>query len=314
VATPEDIASVALQGEELGFAFVSFSDHIVLPRQIESDYPYNDDGRYVGGRLFGAKEAEYLDQLTTMAFVAARTRYIRLLTSVMVVPYRAPIYTAKALATIDVLSGGRLTLGFGAGWMREEFEALSAPPFDRRGAVTNEYIRAFKELWTADNPCFKGEFVEFKDISFEPKPVQRPHPPIWVGGESDPALRRVARLADGWFPFAHSRPPAIGSLDAMRAGIERLGRLAEEAGREPGSIEVILDTEMLFSDGPEVKTSTGERQIFTGSPDAIASDLRAFAIAGVGQFQVIFPGDTAAEMIEHMQSFKARIAPLVQDL
>ena len=302
LAGPEPMGLIARRGEELGFEFVSVSDHVVIPRTIRSDYPYNDKGRYPG-TLFGSTDVEYLDQLTVMAFVAARTRNIRLLTSVMVVPYRPAVHTAKALASIDVLSRGRLTLGSGAGWLREEFEALGAPAFERRGAVTDEYLRAFVELWTEDHPEFAGNWVSFSNVSFLPKPVQKPHPPIWMGGESGPALRRAARLADGWYPFAHPRAPAIGSVDGLRRSLSRLRELMEAEGRDPDAMDVILDAEMMFDPGREVLAADGSRQIFTGGADAVASDIGRFAEAGVGQIQVLFRGQSVSEVTEGMERF-----------
>ncbi len=167
-------------------------DHIVVPRQIDSIYPYTESGDFAGewAQTEGSTSTGIMfEQLTVLAYLAARTETIRLLSSVSVLPYREPVLTAKVLATIDVLSDGRLDVGCGAGWMEEEFVALQSPPYARRGAVTNEYIAAFKELWTAREPRFKGDFVSFASIAFEPKPVQRPHPPIWIGGESPPAVR-----------------------------------------------------------------------------------------------------------------------------
>ena len=302
LANPRDIRRLARRGEELGYGFVSLSDHIVIPRRIDSDYPYDRGGTYPG-ELFGSSEAEYLEQLTVAAFVAACTSKIELLTSVMVVPYRAPLHAAKAISTIDVLSGGRVILGVGAGWMREEFEALGAPPFERRGAVTEEYLRAFRELWTADSPRMRGEWVGFSDIVFEPRPARRPHPPVWMGGESEAALRRAARLADGWYPFAHPRAPAIGSLAALRRSLRRLGELMEEAGRDPAAMTVALDAEMLFDPDREVREEDGSRRIFTGGPQAIAGDIGAFAEEGVSHIQVLFRGDTVAQVTGGMERF-----------
>ena len=142
-----------------------------------------------------------MDQLTVLAFLAGQTQTIHQVTSVIIVPHRNPLVAAKVLATLDVLSRGRLIVGVGVGWMREEFEALGLPPFAERGAVTDEYIRAFKELWTSDNPSFEGKYCRFSEITFLPKPVQKPHPPIWVGGESRRAMRRTAQLANGWYPI-----------------------------------------------------------------------------------------------------------------
>ncbi len=149
-----------------------------------------------------------------MAFIAAKTSKLHLVTSVMVVPHRPAVLTAKILSTVDVLSGGRLAVGIGAGWLQEEFEALSTPPFPARGTVTDEYIKAFRALWTEDDPRFTGEHVAFGNIVFDPKPVRNRLIPIWVGGESGPALRRTARLGDAWYPIGTN--PAH-PLDSLRA-------------------------------------------------------------------------------------------------
>ena len=179
MATPEGVAALAKKGEELGFAIISVSDHVIIPKAIASTYPYNESGTFMG-----SPSGECMEQLTLLTFLAGITSSARLLTSVMVVPHRPPVLTAKMLATIDVLSKGRLIVGCGVGWMREEFEAIGTPPYDKRGAVSDEYIRAFKELWTNDNPTFNGKYCSFANIAFAPKPVQKPHPPIWVGGRA----------------------------------------------------------------------------------------------------------------------------------
>ncbi len=152
MATPENLGIIARHGEELGYYCLMASDHIVVPNEISSTYPYTE-----GGEFPGSVTGESMEQLTVLAFLAGQTKTIRLGTSVMIVPHRNPVVTAKALATLDVLSQGRVIVGVGVGWMQEEFEALGLPPFQERGAVTNEYIRAFKELWTSDNPSFQGE-------------------------------------------------------------------------------------------------------------------------------------------------------------
>ena len=196
LAAPDNLARIAVEGEAMGYDYTTISDHVVIPRDIEARYPYSDTGEFPG-----RSRGERHEQLTAVAFVAGKTSRLRLVTSVTVVPHRPAVLQAKMLATIDVLSKGRLTFGIGAGWMREEFEALGTPPFAARGAVTDEYVLACRELWTKDDPRFDGKYVKFADVLFEPKPVQKPHPPIWVGGESGPALRRTARLGDGWYPI-----------------------------------------------------------------------------------------------------------------
>src|SRR5213594_1222534 len=199
-ATPEALETLVKRGESLGFASVMIADHLVFPVTIKSRYPYTVSGDFPG-------QGDVLDQLSLMAFVAAKTTRLRLVTSVMIVPYRNPVLTAKMLATIDVLSRGRVTLGVGVGWLREEFAALDAPDFTRRGAVSNEYIQIFKTLWTQEPATFSGEFYQFNELHCLPHPVQKPHPPIWIGGHSPAALRRAARYGDGWHPVGAN--PAV---------------------------------------------------------------------------------------------------------
>ena len=194
LSTREGLTSLATQGECLGF-------DIVVPRYISSSYPYTDSGEFPGGEFIG----DCLEQLTTLAFIAGATSKAQLLTSVMVTPYRSAIHAGKVLATVDVLSKGRLLVGLGAGWMEEEFIALGLNTYDSRGRVTDEYISAFKEMWTSNNPNFKGHHVSFSNIAFEPKPAQKPHPPIWTGGESPAALRRAGRYADVWYPIGNNQ-------------------------------------------------------------------------------------------------------------
>src|SRR5262245_38588253 len=153
-ATPAALERLVQCGEALGFSSAMIADHIVFPTEIRSKYPYTVSGAFPG-------EGDALDQLSLMTFVAAKSTRLRLVTSVMILPYRNPVSTAKALATIDVLSGGRVTVGVGVGWLREEFQALDAPDFARRGAVSNEYIQIFKTLWTQDPATFTGEFYQF---------------------------------------------------------------------------------------------------------------------------------------------------------
>ena len=209
-ASPEALATLAQRGEALGYDIVSVSDHIVIPRRIASQYPYSESGTFGGGG-----DGACLEQLTLLAFLAGQTSRLRLLTSVMVVPHRSAVLAAKVLASIDVLSGGRVIVGCGVGWMREEFEAIGAPPYDHRGTVSDEYIQAFRELWTKDAPAFAGEYVSFSDISFAPKPVQSSGPPIWVGGESPAALRRAGRLGDAWYPIGSN--PTYPLVDGHRS-------------------------------------------------------------------------------------------------
>lgn len=300
MADPDSIAEIARGGEELGFTHAYVSDHIVVPRNIASSYPYTPDGKPPFGESF-------LEQLTVLSFLAGVTSRVRLVSSVMVVPYRAAVHTAKVLATIDVLSGGRLTVGVGVGWMREEFEALGAPPFQERGAVTDEYLAAFRELWQAESPRFSGRHVRFSDIAFEPKPVQSPHPPIWVGGESNAAIRRAARLGNGWYPISYRASRPLGTLDALEVSLERLRNLATEAGRDPSDIEITYHAGVYDRRDAEIGKD-GVRRAFTGTDAQIAGDVQRFAEAGVSNVFWIFPGERPAQVLDWMGRFMSGVA------
>src|SRR4029453_4401982 len=176
----DSLVRIVTEGEVLGFDYVTISDHIMVPRNLQSKYPYTGTGEFPAGA-----SAAWLEQLTDTAFVAGLTKKLRFVLSVMVVPHRPAVLSAKVLSTIDYLSKGRLTLGIGVGWGRGEFEAIGAAPFGRRGNVTDEWMAACQELWSAEAPKFSGKYVSFDDVVFTPKPVQKPIP-IWGGGESAP--------------------------------------------------------------------------------------------------------------------------------
>ena len=305
LATPETLGRIARRGEELGYDAVFTGDHILVPLNIASPYPYTESGEFPG-----SPSGESMEQLTLLAFLAGQTSAIRLVTSVIIVPHRNPLVAAKALATLDVLSGGRLVVGVGVGWMREEFEALGLPPFEERGAVTDEYIRAFKELWTSDAPEFDGKYVSFRDISFLPKPVQQPHPPIWVGGESRPALRRTAELADGWYPLGSNPTFPMATPQQLAAGLERLAAYARRFGRDPAEIDTIYRThqfELLN------QPADSDRRPFVGSAEQIAADIRQYQELGVSALVLDFLRQTEDLnlMLERMEAFATQVWPQV---
>lgn len=225
--TPVDfIVGAAQRIEAAGFASVWVPEHVVFMAEYESAYPYSDDGRLPG------EPDGVLDPFTALTFVAAHTSTIRLATGICLVPQRQPIYTAKMVADLDYLSGGRVDFGIGIGWLEEEFEALGLD-FSTRAARCNEYIAAMKALWTESPASFSGETVSFSKVHFNPKPVQRPHPPIYVGGESRPALRRVATFADGWYGFD------LGP-DEFTAALVRLDEHLDAAGRTRDDISFVV--------------------------------------------------------------------------
>jgi probable F420-dependent oxidoreductase len=297
MSLPGPLTRIVQEAEAMGFDYATISDHVVIPKAIQAKYPYTDSGEFPA-----SSRGERQEQLTEVAFLAAKTKTLRLVTSVTVVPHRPAVLLAKILSTIDVLSEGRLTLGIGAGWLQEEFEAMQLPDFAARGRVTDEYIMACKALWTQAEPSFAGEHVRFGNISFEPKPVQKPHPPIWVGGESGPALRRTARLGDGWYPIGTNPAFPMDSLARYQAGIAKLRKLVTEAGRDPASVTLALRVQRF---GPELpaKAGDGERRLFSGSAEEIAADLRTLKSLGVAAVDLNFPGGDAEAVLGALRRF-----------
>lgn len=221
----ERIQTVAQQAEALGYRSLWVADHLVLPTQLTSKYPYHPEGK------FPIDPADnFLEPLTVLSYIAACTTTIRLGTGVLIIPYRHPVVTAKMVATLDVLSHGRVILGAGVGWMAEEFAVLNAP-YHERGTRTDEYLQAMKILWTEAEPQFQGRYLHFSHLKCEPKPVQKPHPAIWIGGHSRAALRRTATLADGWYGHVLWRNP-----EALPREIQTIKELAEQAGRDPRTL------------------------------------------------------------------------------
>jgi probable F420-dependent oxidoreductase len=229
--------------------------------------------------------------------------------SVLVVPYRNPVVTAKQLATIDALSGGRLIVGAGVGWWREEFEALAAPPYGERGAVTDEYLQLMKTLWTEDAPRFEGKYYRVADITMLPHPAQKPHPPIWIGGHTEPALRRTARLGDVWHPIG-LRGPAGLAPDELSEKLARIRALARQAGRDPASIGVAFRAplDLWPSRG---KPGTGAPRPLSGRPDKVVADLRAYQAAGVDTVLFDFPKPDPSAMLTLMRRVAREVRPLL---
>ena len=304
LATPAAIRTLARRAEELGYAHFSTSDHLVVPQSIGSRYPYSASGTWPG-----AASGDCFDLLTLLAYLAALTTTPRLITAVAVVPYRGAVHTAKIAATIDVLSGGRMVLGVGAGWLKEEFEALGAPPFEERGRVTDEWLQAFKILWTEDAPRFDGRHVSFADIGFAPKPVQKPHPPIWVGGESPAALRRAVRYGDAWFPIGNNPRHPLDTLARFKAGALRLHQLAEQHGRDPQSLGVAFYAGW-YDETRTLQLEDGQRHIMTGSPAEVAEDIAALEEQGVRDLVLSLQRPTLEQSLASMEHFMRETRPL----
>jgi probable F420-dependent oxidoreductase len=301
-ATREGVLALAREGERLGLHSAMIADHIVFPVESTSAYPYTLDRKHPSA-------GDALEAFSILGVVAGATERLRLVTSILVLPYRNPVLTAKMVASLDVLSGGRVTLGVGVGWLKEEFEALNSPAFDRRGAVTDEWITIFKQLWTRSPASFAGEFYNYANIRAEPFPLQKPHPPIWVGGHSRAALRRAARHGDGWHPIgaiaASPLPP-----QEMSAHLDVLKRMTEAEGRDFSALTIsykaaLYDTGIPDRDGP--------RRSFSGNAADIAGDIRTFAAIGVHELIFDFRGQTISESIERLQRFALEVMPLAED-
>jgi len=224
--SPELIAAFGPVVEERGFHSVWVPEHVVFFREYASRYPYAEDGRIPGD------PDGVMEPLTALTFLAAHTQRIRLGTGICLVPQRNPIYTAKQVADVDYLSSGRVDFGIGIGWLREEFAALGVP-FECRAARTRECIAVMKTLWCDEVSKFQGEFFTLPEVLQNPKPIQKPHPPLFFGGESDPALRRVADLGQGWFGY-NLTPEALAPRLAV------LAEMLAENGRARSDIQVYV--------------------------------------------------------------------------
>jgi probable F420-dependent oxidoreductase len=207
--TGADQTRLARWADKWGYAQISVQEHHIIPRShVELSGPH------------------YFSAYTAMAFYAGATENIRVNSCIAILPVQNPIITAKSLATMDWLSGGRVTVTFAVGWLQEEFDILGVP-FHERGRMSDEYLAATIELWTKDDPVFEGKYVSFRDVAFEPKPLQKPHLPIWMGGDADAVLKRTARYASGWWPFL-TKPEAIADrIDFIKSQPDYNGQLTD---------------------------------------------------------------------------------------
>ena len=263
LASPETIGRLAERAAACGADSVWVSDHLVAPVGVTSVYPYDRRPQPVPGDM-GVIE-QFYEPLITLAYLAGRVPGVRLGVSAYVMPYRNPVVTAKQVASLDALSAGRLILAVGVGWLKEEFEALGVP-YDDRGRRTDEYLQVAKALWAGGEARFDGRTYRLPPVRTGPAPAQRPHPPLWIAGNSARAFRRAARLGDGW--HAIDLTP-----DEIRAAVQQLHAEANAQGRDPASLSISLRKGVLPG-------STEARPLY-GSRDQIRRDLEAYAKAGV---------------------------------
>ena len=251
----------ARRAEELGFDSYLRGDHIVLPTGGTTQYPYSSDGSFSR-----STDEPFLETMTLMGFLAACTDTIKLGSTVVILPYRNPVVQAKMFASLDVLSNGRMICGVGVGWLEKEFEALGVP-YDLRGPMTDEFLQIFKVLWTEDDPVFQGKFYSFDGIEFHPKPVQKPHIPIWVGGNTRSAIRRTAKYGDCWHPTRQTPEFVAKNMPYLRQETER-------AGRDPDQLLISLKRSVHFTDlGVEEVTSVRTGGALVASTQEIVDDV-----------------------------------------
>lgn len=306
-AQAETMVRFAQHAEALGFEWLMADDHIFPPKQWEQS----------------GREVEW-DAHTILTYLAAKTTRLRLLYGCLVVPFRQPFTTAKAIASLDVLSKGRVTLGVTPGHLKREFATFNVP-IEQRGKITDEYLRIMKGLWTRDEFSFEGAYHTAKRLSLRPKPVQSPHPPIWVGGSSMRAVRRAVELGDVWFPLHFAAipegPPGKAppeptrySDDAtperIREGIAYGRRLSKEMGK-PFTMKVAILTGVIqVMEYDVVRPFSGKRFIFSkGSPAQVIGDLRQYADAGVDHFVVGFAGRSEEGFHQQMERFAKEVMP-----
>ncbi|MGE5269009.1 MAG: TIGR03619 family F420-dependent LLM class oxidoreductase [Thiohalocapsa sp.] len=301
LARPDIMGRIAREGEALGYDYLTVTDHVALPDMAEPGYPYSESGAF-----YSSDSAHRHEMLTLAAWLGALTTRLRLVLAVLVVPHRPAVLAAKQLATIDVLSDGRLTVGIGAGWLKAEFDAVVTTPFAERGAVTDEYVAAFKRLWTEKKPTIDGRYVHFEGLLMEPKPAQQPHPPIWVGGESGPSVRRAARRGDAWYPIGTNNAHPLDSLPRYQAGIERLRRATEAAGRGREAVALTYRVKQYGAAIPD-RATDGERRLFSGSDADIVHDIHALADLGVTAIDFDFERPDEGAVIAEMRAFKERV-------
>lgn len=306
LASTENIVETARRAEDLGYDSLWVTDHVIMP---EKNVPYFGDTIY--------------DPLLALTYVAALTTRIKLGTAIMVAPYRGALLQAKMLATLDALSHGRVLYGIGAGWIEEEFDALGVP-FHERGKMTDEYLRAFKVLWSEQKPHFEGKYVRFSDIRAEPKPARGADLPVYVGGTSHRAIQRAVELGHGWFP--DSLP-----LADLKESIAYMHEVAGQRGRDPATLEVLIRTGLQVTDrtdggavpeGSGVPAQAGwrtqefgadagapARELFVGTMDEVVDDIRTCEGLGVTQLIFEFTVTNGDERLDTLDLFAHEIRP-----
>ncbi len=292
-ASPRAIVQAAQRAETLGYDSLWVTDRLLYPITPQTPYPATPDG------TLPEAYKSVLDPVETLTFAAAHTHRIALGTSVLDLPFYNPVVLARRLTTLDVLSGGRLRVGFGLGWSQDEFDAVGASRRER-GRRADEFLRVLKAIWTTDPVEFQGEFYRIPRSIIRPKPVQQPHPPIYLAAFAPAALKRAATMADGW-------NPAGLPVEAMRQMVGQLHEMARAAGRDPAALEVVVRANLIITP----QTLGADRWIFNGSLDQIKSDIEQVRAMGANElfFDPTFSpdGETDEKFLASMERMRALV-------
>ena len=294
-ATPAVLSSVAEKAEAVGLDALWASDHLILPKQTVSRYPSTKDGQFPD-----FWKSSYFQPFSVLNYIAAKTRRVRLGPSVLVLPMRNPIEVATQVAELDQLSGGRVNFGVGVGWFVEEFEALGYP-FRERGARTNEGLAICKALWSEGAATFQGRFYSFEEAHVGPKPAQQPHPPIYIGGSTDAALKRVAKYGDVWHPLKPTLEQILEIKPRLDAALEAEGRTGE-------GFPIAPKVSLTFQDGPP---QAGQAPT-EGRPQDISDALKRFRDAGATEFCFDAAAETEQVVLDTLDRFVQEIRPKLE--
>ena len=297
LADPPTILQLARHAEEVGFESIWLADHVAFPVSFKSEYPYSAKGGFPT-RL----SDPLMEPVASMAVLVGATKRVRIGTAALIMPYRNPVLLARMLVTLDQFSGGRIVLGAGVGWLEEEFKVLGAYDFKKRGRVTDEYLEIFKAVCAGGEVGYRGETYAFEPVFSSPGSVQRPHPPILIGGLSNAALRRVVKHGNGW--LAVSAPP-----DKLEERMAVLRQMTAEADRPLKDISLVY--KMFLGIGEAKAGPFGVREPGTGSLAEITDDVKRLFELGFSKIIVRYRGNNAADQMSQIDRFVGEIVPKV---
>lgn len=292
---PDTLITAAQSAEKQGFDAIWSADRVVTPWKIETSYPYSENHEFIV-----PPDRPFLDSFTCLAFLAGCTEKITLGISVLVLPYRHPLYWTRVAASIEQLSRGRLIMGVGVGWMEEEFAALNVP-FKERGRITDEQLEVVERLWSQEHITYEGQYYRLHDLAFYPKPL--PRIPIWIGGEGSASQKRTARYGDAWFPYYVEITPA-----QLRAGFDNVLHLAEQAGRDPQLIKLTCCRPIELTPQPVPQ----DERYLRGTPAQLIEALRAYRDLSVEHIALQFMSPRWPNRMEQIERFASEVMPHVR--